>query len=636
MQQKYRNVHTSCADAEEQLKIALKEGGVDVLVSTVLFVGSNFSDQIVMESGSTCISRFFILEDNNLKLLQSETVEAFLANNAAELKQKFPLSASDQDQDSLPDPPKTEASANDLSESKDNLPKAETSANDLSESKDFLPHEQHSPLIAYAVNEPQQNAGNDERRITKHMPLDPSEEHSSPVIDSMHIPTDQLTDNKSRIVTLMQGASDELQSLHLIHAVECKHSLILSILPLLTPQLSSFGILDVQFRAEMLEHFPDISEKWIVMAPLLMSKISQNKIDLVENRHTFASDFSGEVNQEEVFKVLGTLRSINKEQIPYSWFYLWNSVKNTLQLNNSKVITLDKVIHISDTCGIQPGQQLKDALAYLHKSNLLIYFSDILPNFIFEDVSLLMSLLISLIGNIRSTGLLTYANFYDVQGVYDSAFTHDNAIKLLKGLCLLSQISSHQFLMPCVLITLLSPQDLSNYCKEPRDSCLVVQHPMATNVFGFLICFVTSQENSDFWPWRIRTDLNKGDPVCVYKNCAQFSLPGYDCTITLFAYSSSIKIYTEYKDYQPPLSLIKTTVILGIEKACESYHYAMKPLTCDIGFTCTCGSTDIEHNMIWCEQSWICSFNPEQSFKLSQSQQRWFDEGIIIYIPMYK
>ncbi|XP_064395980.1 uncharacterized protein LOC135343006 isoform X3 [Halichondria panicea] len=624
-------------DAEEQLKIALKEGGVDVLVSTVLFVGSNFSDQIVMddrESGSTSISRFFILEDNNLKLLQSEVVEAFLASNAAELKQKFPS-----DQDSSCDPPKTEASANYISESKDYLPKAETSANDLSESKnflpkaetsakdlselkDFLPHKQHSPLKSYAVNEPQQIAGDDEHHITKR------EEHSSPASTSMHIPTDQLTRNKSRIVTLMQGASDELQSLHLMNAIECKHSLILTILPLLTPQLSSFGILDVQFTAEMLEKFPDISEKWIVIAPSLM-KTSKNEIDLVENsphRHKFALNFSGGVlfsSHEEVLKVLRTLRSMNKEQIPYSWFYLWSFVKNTLQLNNSKIITLDTVIRISDTCGIKSGQQLQDALAYLHKCGLLIYFKDILPNVIFEDVSLLMSLMISLLKNIKYTGLLTDTDFHAVQNVYDSIFTYDNVIKLLKGLCLLSQISSHQFLMPCVLTTSLSPQDLSIYCKEP---CLVVQHPMATNVFGFLICFVTSQESSDFWPWKILTNPNTGDPVCIFSNCAQFSLPGYDCMITLFASNSCVRIYTEYKNYQPPLFLIKTAVIRGIEKACKCYQ--LESLACDVGFNCICGSTDIEHNMIWLEQSLICSFNSEQTFKLSQSQQRWFDEGI--------
>ncbi len=586
----------------------------------VIFVGSNFSDQIVMddrEFGSTSISKFFILKDNNLKWLQFEMVAAFLANNATKLKKRFPLSASDQN--SSTDPPRAETL------------------------KDFLPHEheQHSPHKAYAVNEPQQNAGDYEQFISKQIPLDPSEKHSSPAstaIDPMHIPTDQLTDNLSRIITLMQGASDDLQSLHLIHAIECKHSLVLSILPLLTPKVLSFGILDVQFTAEMLETVMDISEKWILIAPSLMSKTLNNEIDLVEHsshRHKFVSDFSGTVlfsNQEEVLKVLGTLQSINKEQIPYSWFYLWNSVKNTLRLNNSKVITLDKVNkYITDTCGIESGQQLEDALTYLHKSGLLIYFRDILPNVIFEDVSLLVSLLISLFENIKYTGLLTDADFHDVRDVYDSVFTYDNAIKLLKGLCLLSQMSSRQFLMPCVLTTSLSPQDLSNYCKQPTDSCLLVQHPMATKVFGFLICFVTSQESSDFWPWKIHTNLNKGDPVCIFTNCAQFSLPGYECIITLFASNSCVKIYTEYTNYQPPLFLIKTAVIRGIEKACECYHYtSMESLACDVGFKCICSSTDIEHSMVQFKQSWICSFNPEKTFKLSQSQQHWFDEGILV------
>ena len=646
----------SCADAEDQLKVALKEGGVDVLVSTVIFVGSNLSDKIVIgdrESSSTSISKIFILEDNNLKLLQSEFVEVFLAKNAAQLKPKFLLSASDQDGlTKIPllsrrsPSPNTEMSASDLSEEHDNYlpheqhrrspsPNAEMSASDLSEEQDnYLPHEQHSLLTAKALNEPQQNVGDDEQRISEQMPLHPSE---------TVIPTDQLTEginkqndllDSSRIITLMQDVSDEVQNLRLVHAIECKDSLILSLLPLLTQQLLSFGILDVQFTAEMLENFPDISEKWVLIAPSLMSKTSQSEIDLVEHsphRHKFASDFSGGVlfsNQEEVLKVLGSLRSINKEQIPYSWFYLWQSVKNKLQLKNSKVITLDKVI-ISDSCGIESGQQLEDALAYLHKCGLLVYFGNILPSVIFEDVSLLMSLLISLFENIKCTGLLTYADFHHVQDVYDSDFTYDNAIKLLQGLCLLCKINSRHFLMPCVLTTSLSPQDLSIYCKEPRDFCLVIQHPMATNVFGFLICFVTSQENGDFWPWRIRVNPNNGDPICIFTNCAQFSLPGYDCTITLFASNSCVKIYTEYKDYQPPLFLIKTTVIRGIEKACKCYHYtSMESLACDVGFNCTCGSTSVEHNMIRFKQNWICSFNPELAFKLSQSQQHWFDEGM--------
>ncbi len=104
-----------------------------------------------------------------------------------------------------------------------------------------------------------------------------------------------------------------------------------------------------------------------------------------------------------------------------------------------------------------------------------------------------------------------------------------------------------------------------------------------------------------------------------------------DCTITLFASNSCVHIYTEYKDYQPPLFLIKTTVIRGIEKACESYHYtSMESLACDVGFNCICGSQDNKHNniMIWLKQSLICSFNSERTFKLSQSQQHWFDEGV--------
>ena len=145
----------------------------------------------------------------------------------------------------------------------------------------------------------------------------------------------------------------------------------------------------------------------------------------------------------------------------------------------------------------------------------------------------------------------------------------------------------------------------------------------------FAIWYQNRMKN--LWPWKIRID--KRFPTCLYKNCAELVLPGYNCIITLLESSDNIRVYIEFVDSQPPFAKIRESIIAGLKRATSSYYYS--DVHIKLSFNCTCGSVDFKHVTVYHEQNknLECPYNSNrEAFPLSRTQKVWFEEGKVLYV----
>ena len=103
-------------------------------------------------------------------------------------------------------------------------------------------------------------------------------------------------------------------------------------------------------------------------------------------------------------------------------------------------------------------------------------------------------------------------------------------------------------------------------------------------------------------------------PVCLYRNCVCFNIPGHPGSITLIDSFEQIEVHVSEaalkagKEDHP--KVIKNAVIESIRKATLALHYNYdKP---ELAFGCPCGTRPGFHLAKVGENSiWICSKNKE-------------------------
>ena len=433
------------------------------------------------------------------------------------------------------------------------------------------------------------------------------------------------------ILNMMYCHSEERQQLNLLHAIESSQRVLLKILPLLSQPIS-IGVIDTE-HIEILESIHHISKKWmIVQAQSEQMTTAISTTEIVDPiKHKLLLGTSG---SDIVFPMYAARNMLNKmlfrahkKRVPCSWYYLCYRIRNSFRETKRKVISYSEVSQLCHLCRIQQSD-LTDVLDFLHVSGLLVYFKTILPNQVLEDISVLISILEAVLKNkdlYDSASIVTEDDFRAATNL-DGVFNHVDAIELFKGLFLIFQIDQQLFSIPYSIEISLRNEELSHYCKQsPNLPFLLIQYPTKDYIFAFLICFVTSNHKNNPWPWKLSITEK---PVCLFKNCAQFILPGYNCIITLFASDSFIEAHVYCMDNKPPLSAIRSAIVAGLEEAHNSFHLT-EPFNYKTGFFCPCGSIDKKHLVTFSEKTrqWICSESLEEINTISRFQQNWFNNG---------
>ena len=559
------------------------------------------------------VSNFYLVEGQEMQILKSEYVDYFLACNAM-----VPQEASSQQENFH-----GQSSAKDKETRNEKMSKEDTSG--------VLSHEPTSEEIS---SESQKNSQSPQEISSDQSILNgESSTHDS---DNSQVESsfvgyrkNVFTETSGNVLKLMSEASEEKHCLQLIHAIECNNLKLIPILPLILQCANTFGV-GYTKSIKTLKSVQHLSNNWLIV------KTEETSIELSKAFSSHKTPFESNVSIQPKISVKDlALHSHKAEEkaIPYAWYFLCHSIQNAFKEIKRKVMSMDEVSDIAAKYHISEDV-LPEVLIYLHKAGFLLYYRDILPDVIFEDASLIIKILSSLTAvlnphNKVAMGIFGESSLSHVDDVFvDDLFPLEVGIELLLDLSIIISLNNIQsFCMPTLLKEVFDEKHL-RLIKQGSVPPLHVIYPVAPGVFEFLLCYLTSEQNEELWPWRICIDLSKRQPTCLYKNCAELALPGYDCIITLLQSSHCIKVYVDFAGNEPPFAKIAKSIFAGVKKANSSYYYPDTDIK--LGFSCTCGSVDVEHSMIFQKQDYllVCTDDlSRETFPLSYNHKLWLEEG---------
>ena len=636
---------------------------VNLQVSTVIFVGnedSSYKELLFGEPGSISnySSNFYLVDGEQIQTLEPKYLDYFFACNAMvpqeassereiinnqsftqridENHKNIPKLLADKLPPKEPEmrsltPPKVRSGQEVVHVQSSNLQQT------MEVKENISTYEELDVTSKDVISEPKvhslmpKEANNDQKILYRQSSMEDSGDFQVMSIKSTSTRKCTSIETSGNVLKLMYKVSEEKHSLQLIHAIECNDLNILPILPLIFHCTIDLGVgYTMNESAQLLEAVQHLSKKWLVI------KTEENSVELSKAFSSHKTPFKTDISlQAEIStKDLALLCHKTEEKaIPYAWYFLCHSIQNAFKEVKRKVMSIDEVSEIAEKCHVSVDK-LPNVLTYLHKTGLLLYYKDILPNVVFEDASLIIEILSSAILNPYNKVAINHdmdvlvheSSFSQTDNVFvEDLFTSQDVIKLLQNLAIVFKIDTQLFCMPTLLTTVF------DFVKQGDIPPLHILYPTAPGLFGFLLCYLTSEQNEELWPWKVCTDMSKREPTCLFKNCAEFTLPGYECTITLLQSSDCIKVYIKFVDSQLPLAKIGKSIVAGVKKANSSYHYP--DVDIELGFDCHCDSPDFaEHTMVYHKQDQHlkCVYNSNKVFPLSYNQKVWFEEGKIL------
>ena len=505
-------ISTLFSDAEKVLETALKDGVVNLQVSTVIFVGnedSSYEELLFGEpdSISNYSSNFYLVDGEKIQTLEPEYLDYFFAcnamvpqeassereiNNSQSFKQRIDENDENTPQllaDKLPSkepemssltPPKESSGQEVVHVQSSNLQQTMEVKESISayEELDVTSKDVISELKVHSLMP--KKAKNDQKILYRQSSMEDSDNSQVMSIKSTSYTS---TETSGNVLKLMYKASEEKHSLQLIHAIQCNHLNILPILPLIFHCTIDLGVgYTMTESAQILEAVQHLSKRWLVI------KTEENSVELskafISHKTPFKTDIS--LQPEISTKDLALLSHKTEEKaIPYAWHFLCHSIQNAFKEIKRKVMSMDEVSEIAKKCHVSVDK-LPNVLTYLHKTGLLLYYKDILPNVVFEDASIIIEILSSAMVNPYNKVAINHdidvlvheSSFSQTDNVFvEDIFTSQDVIKLLQNLAIVLKVDTQLFCIPTLLTTVFDSGKqgdipLSTFCIPQHLVCL--------------------------------------------------------------------------------------------------------------------------------------------------------------------
>ena len=158
-------------------------------------------------------------------------------------------------------------------------------------------------------------------------------------------------------------------------------------------------------------------------------------------------------------------------------------------------------------------------------------------------------------------------------------FTQIELVKLFKKLLIFAEISHGQLFMPALLPVL--EDDKVSECHIAHDSpaaALALDFPLRGPLLGTyctLTCFLVSHNNQFPCAWEILLQPHSNIPVCLYRNCIQFSVPGFPGSVTLIDTFTHFEVHvsTASKVCNKLCHLVRQAILTGVKTATHTLGY---------------------------------------------------------------
>ena len=293
------------------------------------------------------------------------------------------------------------------------------------------------------------------------------------------------------------------------------------------------------------------------------------------------------------------------------------------------------------------------ALQFLDENmSVVFYFPEILEGVVFTDPQVLLDKVTELVETVYSLrnkdslshlidasfqifrdhsrfslGFLSNDRFqkHYVPGL----FTPKELVKLFSKLLIIAEFSGSEYFMPA-LLPVLEDKKVTEY-RVSGDSpvaALALDFPLGAPQLGTyctLSCFLVTHDNQFPCPWEIELLPDSNTPVCLYRNCIQFSVPGFPGSVTLIDTFNHIEVHvsTASKVCRKLCTYVRQAILTGVRKAALSMGY--NDCTPSAALLCPCGVGD-PHVARFGERMWICSKNKKMFGELTPPHLMWQDQ----------
>ena len=143
--------------------------------------------------------------------------------------------------------------------------------------------------------------------------------------------------------------------------------------------------------------------------------------------------------------------------------------------------------------------------------------------------------------------------------------------------------------------------------------------------FCSLMSYLTSPDNHLPCSWELKMKPNSLTPICLYRNCIQFTIPQTPCTVMLIDSFSHFEVHILASDEvcRDKCPTIFQTILSGCQQAALNLSYTnSKPQP---AFLCPCGKGE-PHVTLAGDPYWTCSLNKGVGGRSTTCQQIWFDD----------
>ena len=283
------------------------------------------------------------------------------------------------------------------------------------------------------------------------------------------------------------------------------------------------------------------------------------------------------------------------KKMPIAWFGLEVLLHDLAQKKKREALSILECKQAAECV------QLKDdaftaALSHFVGYNILLYYPDVLPDVIFCNPQVLISIITELVQHryklmeqpdlnkpirgdwkrFKDYAYLTQKLLDEFpEHYYDSVFSSSDLIKLFTSYSIMAPVGNGEYLMPALLPELryqsilpsVDPLPSGNLLSLLSDDPTLIRYKeggcFPNGVFCFLVAFLLNDAK-----WTVST--KEGKPKCLYSNSVAFSTSYFPATITIIDSLLYFAVHIVLSHSCPsPQSLVQSDIHRGILNAYE-------------------------------------------------------------------
>ena len=348
---------------------------------------------------------------------------------------------------------------------------------------------------------------------------------------------------------------------------------------------------------------------------------------------------------EQIRELIMCKGSCVPDKIPLCWYVLDQALQEIARKQGRAVLRKDECFAAASQLHLDYNSFMA-ALEHLDGLNIISYYRNVLPEVVFSDTQVVLDKATELVKfshqlmkepkvGVAFRGELQKFRDYDFVTVdllsefkshfVPGLFTASELVKLFRELLIVADLNDREFFMPS-LLQKLDWEEVNNHRASGSSATapLVVHFhdgPLLA-MFCSLITYLLSDQNRHPKPWKLL--LKAGAPKCLFRNCVQFSIPGYPGCVSLIDTFSFFEAHTHAPaDLHPQLCpVIRAAIFEGLERASTVIGYSTSQPIHAVICPCQC---DKRHSALLSntKHHWICSNDSTQYGTLEEGHIVW-------------